>query len=1337
MPFKYEKIAGFAGGLINRVDPRDIKLRDPRGLSKAQNISLDVGGKIRTIGGLADFTKVDGATALTQTAKLCPGSGLFTYGSDHWRGTDTVVDLLPDNNAVSDQQTEANATTGWAMVGGGTGAVFSSNTPANFSIGASGTTYVFGMVGGDATGFIRLTSGLTTVIGQRYLFSIRMYNTANVVQVLVGSITAGSSDLASLIMTTIDSWVTVTGEFVAITTTTYFATHRGATNSYYIDNVYLTKIPKRDINTDWLALADVADADGPEIDLYNTNDDSFTAGLLDFGTVSSFVGASAGDVDFPTVSTITDAAATFLSQGVKAGDVRIVSGCSTTAANNIVFVVERVTTGTIYARGSPFTVTAAEAGTVTLTKYNPVAFHYVNEALRASPADGGIALRPKHYSFADRTHFEGADSSERKFSSWYANDVGPVAPTDVAFDAAVDSGLSGNLTAGAGWEVGMTETADGGEWVAGTYIIACSFIYDDGQESALYVPSTDVAMTAITEGASLTLCAKADTATNYNQRISGGRVYCRLDETDDPWMLLMDISMAKGARATLSGTYNAWAEGATADDVYTASFISKRQNIDSYESLAGIDPTTPVEVFTGDNAFWNTSVIARNRCFIGAPRYTAEGGALAHFRDRILYSTVGAFDTFPIDNYIDVVQGDAEDYVKLGAYGNTLLAFKESTLYLIDISDPDDAGWQMKQDANEGKYPFRGIAHPGAYFETPVGPAWCNKFGVFLYNGSEIVELLGDKIELSEHPLAYQRYMEFDGSNDYVTKSNDADLNFGANTDFSLESFIKTSATSVQVIVNKADTTAVDQGYELIMLTDGTLRAILGDNSAQESFESTTAINDGEWHHVVVTFDRDSATGGVIYIDGVADGTPGDLTNVTGDIDVTGKPLVIGIDSTDLAFGPFDGSITHPRIWNRALTSAEIALLYAGQPVLAADQWGSQTDITPTGQAWSDSNTEGNSVAGLTETLCTISSVTAAGETPAAVHAGTYMVKMALAAGSSYCGESFATVIGEKYRAAGWCYVPAGTGGFTQLRVGTSSNNNDLGADSYTTRDAWVYVQVEYTPTQTTTYISFINGAPSGNMYVDDVVNVEIGCVAEYAPKGIGDATWVDQSGNSLDGTVVGATAIFEDSWAKFYTDYSILGYHALTNQIIIMRDCTGKWSSGQDYGDAFIIDLDTGAITTGRRVFTKGIAYSNWATDWEQNLIIAEQTSSSSVTIKKWTDEPQSQAIGLIDVRTADIDFGNPMFAKIFDALAAYYKSSAAQTAPFSYALDSDDRHVAWTRITGNFAAESFWEKLTLEPTAFECDTIRFKLDNPTAAGIMELNDLTLRYQTEEEDID
>ena len=359
---------------------------------------------------------------------------------------------------------------------------------------------------------------------------------------------------------------------------------------------------------------------------------------------------------------------------------------------------------------------------------------------------------------------------------------------------------------------------------------------------------------------------------------------------------------------------------------------------------------------------------------------------------------------------------------------------------------------------------------------------------------SPTLDTLGDVVS------EYNPFWTLDGVDQYLSVANDADLNFGADTDFSLEWVGKTSGAATTHLINKGNFAGGQKRYDLTMQGDGTVDMDIDDNVTPKTASSTATINDGLWHQIIATMDRDGNM--QIYIDGAADGSAVDISAVV-DIDSAADPLAIGIRSSNLTDNPFSGDIALVRIWNRVLSSGEVSTLYNGSDFWkvqapTADQWGSQTDITPTGQAWSDSNTEGNSVGELTETLCSISSVTAAGETPAATHAGTWMVKMALAAGSSYCGDSFSTVIGKKYRASGWCYVPAGTGGFTQLRVGTSLNNNDLGAESYTTRDAWVYVQVEYTVTTTTTYISFLNGAPSGNMYVDDVVNVQIGAVAEY-----------------------------------------------------------------------------------------------------------------------------------------------------------------------------------------------------------------------------------------------
>ncbi|KKK73392.1 hypothetical protein LCGC14_2894290, partial [marine sediment metagenome] len=115
--------------------------------------------------------------------------------------------------------------------------------------------------------------------------------------------------------------------------------------------------------------------------------------------------------------------------------------------------------------------------------------------------------------------------------------------------------------------------------------------------------------------------------------------------------------------------------------------------------------------------------------------------------------------------------------------------------------------------------------------------------------------------------------------------------------------------------------------------------------------------------------------------------------------------------------------------------------------------------------------------------------------------------------------------------------------------------------------------------------------------------------------------------------------------------------------------------------------------------------------TDWNGDLIIGRQSGSNIIT-EKWTDKPQSQAVGLIHIETADMDFGNPAIIDIIDAFTSTYKSSAAQTNPISYALDGTD---TWTAISTNFSVAEIWAKYLAEPTAFNCNTIRLRIMNPT----------------------
>ncbi len=175
------------------------------------------------------------------------------------------------------------------------------------------------------------------------------------------------------------------------------------------------------------------------------------------------------------------------------------------------------------------------------------------------------------------------------------------------------------------------------------------------------------------------------------------------------------------------------------------------------------------------------------------------------------------------------------------------------------------------------------------------------------------------------------------------------------------------------------------------------------------------------------------------------------------------------------------------------------------------------------------------------------------------------------------------------------------------------------------------------------------------------------------------------------------------------------------------MRDCTGHYSLNSDYGDAWITDLDTLYSTTGRRIFEAGRAYTNWATDWNGDLIIGQQAANGTdVDILKWTDEPQSQAVGLIHIETTDIDFGNSAIIDIIDAFTGTIQTDSGQTNPVEYSIDGTK---TWVALSADFVAAELWAKYLAEPTAFECNTIRLRVTNPTNAGTIAINELIIRH--------
>jgi len=174
-------------------------------------------------------------------------------------------------------------------------------------------------------------------------------------------------------------------------------------------------------------------------------------------------------------------------------------------------------------------------------------------------------------------------------------------------------------------------------------------------------------------------------------------------------------------------------------------------------------------------------------------------------------------------------------------------------------------------------------------------------------------------------------YDQFDGDNDYVTFGEILDM--GTN-DWTLSAWFKTSTTGVQQgIISKRTSGATEQGYRVFIGSDDKVKAELNDgtHSTFSVLQTSSAgtFQDGQWHHVAVTFDRNGYM--KLYIDGNSEDQT-DISATDGyDIDTT-RPLLVGASGNGTVFN-FDGVIDEARIFNRVLSSTEIQDLYEGKDV--------------------------------------------------------------------------------------------------------------------------------------------------------------------------------------------------------------------------------------------------------------------------------------------------------------------------------------------------------------------------------------------------------------------
>lgn len=170
--------------------------------------------------------------------------------------------------------------------------------------------------------------------------------------------------------------------------------------------------------------------------------------------------------------------------------------------------------------------------------------------------------------------------------------------------------------------------------------------------------------------------------------------------------------------------------------------------------------------------------------------------------------------------------------------------------------------------------------------------------------------------------------VRLDGTDDRVSMGDPADGRLdAASSDLSVETWLRTTVNGERAIVSKRP--SVGPYWQLTVTDDsghvGGVRVTASDGTVtRQVYGPQVRVDDGRWHHVVVTFDRDGAI--AVWVDGIGLATaaplPGDLGNA--------GPFLVGKST---GYGYFSGELDEVAFYGSVLPAARIAAhLAAGRP---------------------------------------------------------------------------------------------------------------------------------------------------------------------------------------------------------------------------------------------------------------------------------------------------------------------------------------------------------------------------------------------------------------------
>lgn len=179
-------------------------------------------------------------------------------------------------------------------------------------------------------------------------------------------------------------------------------------------------------------------------------------------------------------------------------------------------------------------------------------------------------------------------------------------------------------------------------------------------------------------------------------------------------------------------------------------------------------------------------------------------------------------------------------------------------------------------------------------------------------------------IELQKTPHLLplnNQFVQYNGSNSYASVANNTVFNFGATQDFTIECRVKCGSYvgDPAIVSNKNWDSGSNKGFVIAANTGGKWKVNIGDGINRADFGGGW-INDNQWHHLTVTFDRSGEL--TAYENGERVGYA-NISSV-GNINNT-LALAFGQDGTLDYNYFFGGKIAEVRMFNALLSPQTIA----------------------------------------------------------------------------------------------------------------------------------------------------------------------------------------------------------------------------------------------------------------------------------------------------------------------------------------------------------------------------------------------------------------------------